>query len=360
MVRTFKAMLAQNPGYDTTNLLTMQLALPATKYVSATQYSTFYSRVLEGMNRMEGAQSATVDASFGYAQGLYIDGLPDPRPDQPVPEIHSVSGNFFRTLRLPMIKGRAISDRDDRESQPVVVVGESIARTYWPNSNPIGARFRISKKDSRWLTVVGVCGDVKNWFFSWPDPRIYVSFPQNPFPYASILIRTNGPPEKAAPAARAEILKVDSTQPVFDVKSIEQKMAEQTSGVRGTAVSMTTYAVIAMFLAISGIYAVISYSVAQRTREIGVRMALGAERSAVFKMTLVEAARVGVIGLVIGVLAASGLVYLLSSILYGVIRVDVTTIAWLTIILELSALTAGYVPALRAARVDPITALRNE
>jgi ABC-type antimicrobial peptide transport system permease subunit len=205
-----------------------------------------------------------------------------------------------------------------------------------------------------------VCGDVKNWFYSWPEPRVYVSFPQNPFPYAAIWIRTKGLPEKAAEMARSEILKVDPAQPVFDVKSMEQRITEETSGIRASAVSMTTYAAIAMLLAISGIYALISYSVAQRTREFAVRMALGAERAAVLKMTLAEAAHVGAVGLGIGVLAALGLVRLLSSVLYGVIQADVLTFAWLTAILGVSALTAGYVPALRAARVDPMMALRNE
>jgi hypothetical protein len=144
MVRTFKAMLARSPGYDVANLLTMHIGLPTSKYVNAPQYSSFYSRVLEGLSRMGTAQSAAVDASLGYSQGLYIEGLPDPRPDGPTPEIHSVSGDYFRTLRLPMIQGRAITDRDDREFQPVVVLSQSVARIYWPKSNPIGARVRMS------------------------------------------------------------------------------------------------------------------------------------------------------------------------------------------------------------------------
>ena len=360
MVRTFKTLLVQSPGYDTANLLTMQITLPESKYSSAPQHSAFYRRILQGLSQIGTTQSAAVEASLGDAQGLYIEGRPDPRPDSPTPYIYSVSGDFFRTLRLPLVHGRVINDRDDHDFQPVVVLSESVVRNYWPDSNPIGARVRMSKKDGPWLTVVGVCGDTKDWFFSRPEPRAYVSFLQTPRPYASILVRTMIAPEQAVGAARAEILKVDREQPIFDVKSMEQQITEQTSGVRASAISMTTYALIALFLAVSGIYAIISYSVALRTHEIGVRMALGANRAAVLKMTLAEAARVGIIGLGIGIPAAWGLIRLMSSVLFGVIQADAATFAWLVVIMGASSLAAGYVPALRAARVDPLTALRNE
>jgi putative ABC transport system permease protein len=360
MVHTFKTLLTKSPGYDAANLLTMKVDLQASDYPSALQYSAFYRRVLQGMSQMGTAQYAAVEAFMGNAQGLYIEGRPDPRPDRPTPQITSVSGDYFRTLRLPLIQGRAITDSDDIDFQPVVVLSESVVRSYWPDSNPIGARIRMSKKDGPWFTVVGVCGDVKNWFFSWPEPRAYISFLQTPSPYATLLVRTKTAPEQVVAAARAEIFKVDRAQPISGVKSMEQQITELTSGVRGSAVTMTTYALIAMFLAVSGIYAVISYSVAQRTHEIGVRMALGANRAAVLKMTLAQAARVGAIGLGVGIPVALGLIRLLASVLYGVIQADAATFACIAGIMGASALAAGYIPALRAARVDPITALRNE
>jgi putative ABC transport system permease protein len=240
------------------------------------------------------------------------------------------------------------------------VLSESIARHYWPGSNPIGSRIRLSRSDPRWLTVVGVCGDVKDWFSSRPMPRVYVSFRQMPRPNATVLVRTSVEPMQVAGAARAEVQKVDRGQPVFDVKSMEQTMAEETSGVRAVAISMVTYALIALFLAVSGIYAVISYSVAQRTHEIGIRMALGAGQADILSMTLGDAIRMGAIGLAIGVPVALALLQVMSSVLYGVMRIDAGTFTGLTLLLALSAVAAGYIPAVRAARVDPLTALRAE
>jgi len=219
---------------------------------------------------------------------------------------------------------------------------------------------RLSRIDPRWLTVVGVCGDVKDWFSAQPMPRAYVSFRQTPRPDVTVLVRTSGEPMQVAGAARAEVQKVDRGQPVFGVKSMEQTIAEETSGVRAAAISMLTYASIALFLAVSGIYAVISYSVAQRTHEIGIRMALGASRADVLTMALGDAVRMGAIGLAIGVPVALALLHVMSSVLYGVMRIDAGTFTGLTLLLAASAVAAGYIPALRAARVDPLTALRSE
>ena len=360
MVRAFQKLLTVSPGFNTQNLLTMQIALPASRYAANTQVSGFYTRLLRGLENVPGAQAAAVGAGLGAAPALYIEGRPDPRPGEPVPFIHAVSGEYFRTLGLPVLQGRGISSQDDQEYQPVIVISESVARNYWRDANPVGHRIRLSKTGAPWLTVVGVSGDVKDWFTNRPIYRAYVSFLQSPSPDASVFIRTAGDPLQATAGTRAELRKVDRSQPVFDVKSMEQSINEQTSGVRAAAVYMVTYAGIALILAAMGIYAVISYSVAQRTHEIGIRMALGANHSDILSMTLSDAIRIGAIGLAIGVPVSLILIRVMSSVLYGVISMSIVIFAGATLVLAASAVLAGYLPAVRGARVDPITALRNE
>jgi putative ABC transport system permease protein len=218
----------------------------------------------------------------------------------------------------------------------------------------------LSKTDPRWLTVVGICGDTTQWFSGQQEPRAYVSFLQSPEPDVTVYIRAAGDPLQIAPAARGAVQKIDRTQAVFDVKSMEQRIAEETSGVRSSASSMAVYALIGLFLAASGIYGVISYTVAQRTHEIGVRMALGADRGTVLRMTLRDGLRIGAIGLGIGVPIAFGMIRAMSSALFGVIQLDGATFFVLTLILAICAVAAGYIPAWRASRLDPVTALRNE
>ena len=360
MVGTFQRMLAANPGFDTANLLTLRISLAPSKYAASSRISEFYDRLLLGLEGVSSAQSSAVAAPAGSAQGVYVEGRAAPAPGDPRPSIYAVTGQFARTLRLPLVQGRPIAYTDGPGFPPVVLLSESVARHYWPASSPIGSRLKLSAADPRWLTVVGVCGDVKDWFSNRPEPRVYVSFRQAPAAAVTVFVRTNADPAQAAPAARAEVRKLDPGQPVFDLKTMEQSIAEQTSGVRASAVSMATYAAIALFLAVTGIYAVISYSVAQRTREIGIRVALGARRTDILAMALRDAVRVGAIGLAIGVPATLAMLRAMSSVLYGVVRIDAGTFLGLTLLLALSAVAAGYVPAHRAARVDPVTALRAE
>lgn len=359
MVRTFQRFLTMSPGFDKANLLTIQIALPQPKYSGTAAVVSFYDRLLEGLSELHEARMPAV-ASDGAADALYIEGRPEPRAGDPVPELRAVSGRYFGTLRLPMVEGRPISSADDRDRLLAVVLSASAARQYWPGESPIGRHVRLSKNDPRWLTVVGIAGDTKQWFSSQPEPRAYVSFRQFPQADAMVYIRTVGDPMAIAPAARAEVHKIDSAQAVFEVKSMEQRIAAETSGVGAASSSMVMYALIGLFLAASGIYGVISYSVARRTHEIGVRIALGADRASVLRLTLRDAILIGAAGLGIGVPVAFGMIRAMSSALYGIIELDAATFAGLTIVLAVCAVAAGYIPALRASRLDPMVALRNE
>jgi putative ABC transport system permease protein len=360
MVRTFQRLLTVNCGYNPNNLLTLQIALPDSTYRTDVQITGFYDRLLRNLETTPEITADGAAALIGGADAVSIQGRAEPRPGEPRPEIRSVAGQYFTALGLPMAAGRPITEQDGKDTQPVVVLSATLARHYWPNGDALGQHIRLQKGASRWLTVVGVSGDVKDWFFNEPQPAAYLPFSQAAGPAVEVLVRTGGDPEAIISAVRAAVRDVDPNQPVFDVKSMQQFINEQTSGVRGAAVSMSTYALIALLLAVTGIYASISYSVVQRTHEIGVRMALGAARADVLKMTLMQGVGIAAVGLGIGVPVAFTLMRLMSHVLYNVVFVEPLIFAMLTAILAASAVLAGYIPARRAASIDPLTALRDE
>ncbi len=359
MVRTFQRLLTIDPGYNTNNLLTAHIALPETRYGASIEQTAFYDRLVHNLRGAAGAKAAGV-ASYTGDTAVYIQGRAEPRPDEPHPGIHAVVGSYIEALGVPILSGRAIGDQDRRDTQPVAVLSESVARHYFPEGDAIGQRIRLHKGDAKWLTVVGVVGDVRDWFNNQPYRRVYISFAQMPSPAVEILVRTEAEPDAMSGAVRAAVRDVDANQPLFDMKSMQQIISEQTSGVRASAVSMTVYALIALVLAVTGIYASISYSVAQRTHEIGVRMALGADKRDVLRMTLTQGVAIAGFGLGIGVPVAFALMKLMSSVLYNVVFVEPLVIVLLAAILAASAMLAGYVPARRAAGIDPLVALREE
>jgi predicted lysophospholipase L1 biosynthesis ABC-type transport system permease subunit len=236
-----------------------------------------------------------------------------------------------------------------------------VARHYWRDAaDPIGRRIKLGGAQSQWTTIVGVVGDVKDWFSGEPQPAVYLPYPQAPQLSMRLLLRTAGDPMRVVAGARAQILSVDPDQPIYDVKSMEQVLSEQTSGVRLSASMMGVFAGIALVLAAAGIYAVISYLVAQRTHEIGVRMALGARQRDVLNLVVGYALKLALVWLAIGLPAAYAMTRVMSSALYGVIALDAATFAGFTLLLAAVALAAGYIPARRATKVDPMVALRYE
>ncbi len=360
MVKTFQRMLTLNAGYNPKNLLSMDVSLPALKYREDSQIAAFFSELAHDLETIPNVKVAAASSNLGNPGAVLIEGQPDPRPGEPRPQIQAVSDHYFQAMEIPILQGRAISEQDGKDSLRVVVVSESIARHYWPVAPPIGHRIRLAGSQPDWLTVVGVSGEIRQWFDGAEIPMVYLPNLQVPSRSMNLVMRTPADPMQAASAARAKVYGIDRNLAVYDLKSMEQILNEETSGVRVSAAMMGMYASIALLLAATGIYAVISYSVAQRTHEVGVRLALGARRTDVLKMILWRALRMAGIGLAIGIPVAIALTRLMSSVLLNVVALDSLTFAAFTILLGCSAVLAGLIPAYRAAKVDPLAALRHE
>ena len=359
MVKAFERMSKADPGYNPKGTLTMAVALPGQQYKENAQISGFYSRVLQGLKTLPSVKGAAAEGMMGTVEGLFVEGRPEPRPGDPRPDLRTISAHYFEVMQIPLLNGRPINEQDGADSPSSVVISESLAHHYWPGADPVGQRIRLSKSGA-WLTVVGVSGDIKNWFDGDPIPGAYIPSAQAPQLAMRLLMRTAGDPMQVAQGARAQVRKADPTQSAYDIKSMEQIMDEQTSGVRISARTMSMYAIIALLLALTGIYSVNSYFVVQRTYEIGVRMALGAGPGNVLKLFLGKALRTAAIGLTIGILLAFILTRIIASFLYNAVALDPATFGVLSVLLAGSGLLAAYVPARRATKVDPMVALRHQ
>jgi putative ABC transport system permease protein len=263
-------------------------------------------------------------------------------------------------MRIPIVAGRPIAEQDAPDAPRAIVIGQAVAHYYWRDASPVGQRVRLGGPSSPWLRVVGVCGDVRNWFSGEAEPTVYVSYRQDSPAAVRFELRTDRDPMQSAGAARAAIRRVDANQAIYNVKSMEQILTEETSGVKSTATVMSIDAAIALFLALIGSYSVASFFVAQRTQEIGVRVALGASPGGILRMVLTQTARTSAIGLAAGLLAAVALSAIMSRTLFHTVPMEPLTFVTLTAMLGASALLAAYLPARRAARLDPAITLRGE
>jgi len=359
MVGMFQKMLSVELGYDPASVLSGQITLSGGEYRKPARIAGFYEAVLRNLSHRPEVQGAAASGGLGRARAMSVEGRGQPRSGELRPDIHSISPQYLQTMKLPLVKGRWISDQDGADSQRVVVLSASVARQYWPESDPIGQRINLGTREP-WLTVVGVVGDINDWFFGKPMPAAYVSYQQFPDASMHVLVRTSHDPHAVAGALRLEAQAVDRQQPVYNIHTLQQQMDDDTSGVRIAARMMMVYAVIALLLAVTGIYSISAFFVAQRTREIGVRMSLGATRQAIMKMVLSQSCTVSGIGILIGLPLAILMTLAMSRALYDIVSVQPVMFLSIMTVLGLLAVLAGYIPAHRASRVDPMVALRHE
>jgi putative ABC transport system permease protein len=360
-----KRFLTGPQGYDPDGLLTLKLILPDRTYPDDTARRLFAVKAIDALHGISAVQQAALinnmpTSGSNASRTIEIEGHPPADPKNlPSVDFRTNSVEYFQALRIPILRGRDFTIGDREDTQPVVIISQSMARKFWGDEDPIGGRLRAG--GGPWLTVVGVSGDViHDWFIRRNTPVMYRPLTQAPSDYLCVVVRTWGDPSVLAPDVRRALLQVDPDQPVFDVMTMRRALHERTIGLQYLAAIMTTFAAIALVLAAVGLYAVITYFVAQRRHEIGVRMALGASARDVLRLTVGQALRLTITGTAIGLILSIALGRLMQAGMLGVADLDVRVFAGFAAGLIVTALLAGYLPARRAAAIDPINALRAE
>ena len=367
LTRSLIALQRVNLGFDPENLLTAEFRLPATKYRTPEQIDQFMTRAIGAIRAVPGIRSAallnSVPLSGNWASTGYLPaGQADPGPGlQPTAQINGVTDGFFRTMGIPLLQGREFEAADRADSPPVAILNQELARRVWPKQSALGKRLKIFGPPDVWVTVVGVVANVKQFTLGEPaGAQLYQPKSQFSGIFASVVARTDGDPMALGNAMRAAIWSVDPEQPVWKIRSMRSLLDRDLAPQKFTMVLTGSFALLALLLAAVGVYGVMSYAVAQRTREIGIRMALGAARSQVVRMVLGRGARIVAVAAALGLLIASGAARLLRSQLFGVAANDLLTFVTVPVALAVVALLACYLPARRAAGVDPVIALRSE
>jgi predicted permease len=364
----FLRLVNVNPGFNSENLLTMRVFLSPVQYPeNDPKGAVVLHQMLEQIRATPGVQSAglvnTLPITGGAATNFEIQGRPIPLPgSEPTADINIVDSGYFRAIGIPLIAGRDFSENDSHESARVMIINQTMAKEFWPNENPIGQRVTMKN----WGTpltgqIVGIVGDTKadgiaeNTYpmIYWP----YFQFPQN---FNAFVVRAEGDPLRLVPSIKDHIWSVDKNLPISKIAMMDQLVSDSLARRRLYMVLLSTFAAAALLLAAVGIYGVMSYSVSQRTNELGIRVALGAQTRDVLILVMKRGLSVAMAGMAIGIAAAFALTRLMSSLLFGVRATDPLSFGAVAVVLMLIALVACWIPARRAARVDPITALRSE
>jgi putative ABC transport system permease protein len=369
LARSFLRLQHVDPGFRPDHVLTVRLSLPKTKYKGDEQLSAFYEQLLSRVVQQSGVESAAVTNNLPIGE---VNDLPQlyfriygrvrvPTAQLPDAEARVVSPDYFRALQIPLRRGRLFDSHDAKGAPEVAVISETLARRYFPNEDPIGKRITLHTVLEKWSTIVGVVGDVKGGALTAePYPQIYGSYLQSPSRSMTLVVRTTGDPLAISGSLGGQVRALDSEQPLYNVRSLEQVLSSSIARPRFNMLLITILAGVALLLAAIGIYGVISYSVVQRTHEIGVRIALGATYGDVIRLVVRQGIFLAAAGLGIGSLTAIAVTRAMATLLYGISATDPATFLGVAIVLGGIAFVASYIPARRATKVDPMIALRHE
>ncbi len=367
MMRSVVKLLEVRPGFDPHNVLSVSLSLPRARYDNAQKVSDFVAQLQERVGAQPGVRSVgAVDllpmAGSGQTTTFVVEGKPAPaRGSEPEANYRVATPTYFSTLGIPVQKGRAFTAHDKADSPPVALINETMAREFFPGEDPVGRRLLDPDGQNPPTEIVGVVGDVKHWGLDdKPESFLYLPHAQVGGRFITLVARTDGDPAAMATAVRREVLALDKDQPVFDVKTMEQRIAATSAPRRLPMYLLGVMASVALVLAAVGIYGVVAYSVTQRTHEIGIRMALGAQRRDILSLVVRQGMLMATVGVGVGLVASYFLMKVMSGMLYGVSATDPVTFSAVALLLATVALLACLVPARRATRVDPMVALRYE
>jgi putative ABC transport system permease protein len=366
-IRSLGRLLAVHPGFDAANVLTFKVNLPDRRYPDDAQQAAFYDRAVADLAALPGVVSAAAVSSVPISDddlifSFTIEGRPPAPPEEETSaNWYAVSPDYFKTLRIPLVRGRLFTAADTGTAPRVALINETMARRIFPGQDPLGQHLRMGVDGKVVRTIVGVVGDLRHYGLDQPvTMQMYEPCAQRPWSAMTLLLRAATRPDTLAPAARRAILAIDPGQPVSEVRTLQAIVDLSTAQRRFTLVLLTLFALVALVLASVGLYGVVAYSVTQRTHEIGVRMALGAQRGEILALVLRQGMGMTLWGLLAGLLGAAALARVMSGLLFGVSAHDPITFAATVLILSTVALGAIWVPARRATRVEPTSALRYE
>lgn len=371
LIKSFYRLQQVDLGFNPEDVLTLRVSLPAARYADKDKITAFYDQTLKRIKELPAVETAastsfTPLSNTTFFIGFTVEGWPPAKPaDLPPAQFRSASPDYFNAMQIPLNRGRHFTEADRKSSPPVAIINAEMARRYFPDDDPVGKRLSLQMSlgegEPPWREIAGVVGDVKHFGLDAEvRPEIYVPYAQHPASTMTLVVRTASDPASLTDAVKTEIRAIDKDQPVSGVATLESYVDRSIAGRRFSMMLLMAFAAVALLLAGVGVYGVMSYAVAERTREIGIRVALGAARRDIFKLVVGQAAVLLMIGLAAGLIGAFALTRLMEGLLFSVSTTDPLIFLTVTIALAAVALLASYIPARRATGVDPMIALRHE